>query len=423
MFKKACEVNETKDLILNNEKKIVNFGESYSIVEFFKSTEYYDIFTKVFKDKFDTLMSLVVYKIISSNSMQCADIWYDVNYICEIFCNANLTSQRISEFLVEIGKESVQRRVFSEYSKIFTNKKISTLVDSTGLPNHIDFPLKEWSNHNGNIEEETRLLYVIDRNTGMPTYFRYMAGNIVDVSTLNATIQEMKQYNVEIDYSIVDAGYYSEDNITKLYKEKISFLTRLPSNRKLYKKLIDKHGKSLETNGEIVVYGNRTLYIKEVEVELFEHRGYAYLVHDVKRYSEESNKYIIAAKSDDISDEQIRKDLSQKGKLILISSNQINTEEVIPLYYTRKKDENIFGTLKDDINILPLRVHKIETFRGYIMLSFLALIVELLILEKLNKKYTIDEFLGLTRNLMAKIFDDKIIVMEANKKQKDICEL
>ena len=57
------------------------------------------------------------------------------------------------------------------------------------------------------------------------------------------------------------------------------------------------------------------------------------------------------------------------------------------------------------------------------MLSFLALIVQLIIKRKLNSKYTMDEYLGITHNLMAKVYDKKIIVMETNKKQKDIFKL
>ena len=58
---------------------------------------------------------------------------------------------------------------------------------------------------------EIRLIYVIDRRNGMPVYFRYCPGNIVDVSTLCTTVAELSQYGVSTDYAIVDAGYFSED--------------------------------------------------------------------------------------------------------------------------------------------------------------------------------------------------------------------
>jgi transposase len=64
---------------------------------------------------------------------------------------------------------------------------------------------------------EARLLLVVDRLTKMPLFFRYNAGNIVDVTTLRSTIAELDAFGVNVDYAIVDAGYYSEDNVRGLY--------------------------------------------------------------------------------------------------------------------------------------------------------------------------------------------------------------
>ena len=87
---------------------------------------------------------------------------------------------------------------------------------------------------------ETRLVMVLDRETKMPMHFRLVAGNICDVSTLINTAAEMKNYGLNAGFMLLDAGYYSDRNIRALYKEKISFLTRLPAGRKLFKRLIDK---------------------------------------------------------------------------------------------------------------------------------------------------------------------------------------
>jgi len=48
---------------------------------------------------------------------------------------------------------------------------------------------------------------------------------------------------------------------------------------------------------------------------------------------------------------------------------------VIPLYYTRQIAKRLFGFSKDDLNILPLRVHKEETLRDYLFLHFASLVV------------------------------------------------
>lgn len=47
----------------------------------------------------------------------------------------------------------------------------------------------------------------------MPIYFRYVAGNIIDVSTLITTVNELEQYGVSVSHAILDAGYFSEKNV------------------------------------------------------------------------------------------------------------------------------------------------------------------------------------------------------------------
>ena len=70
--------------------------------------------------------------------------------------------------------------------------------------------------------------------------------NIVDVSTLRTSIPEVKAFGINVRQAIVDAGYYSDKNIKALQHDKISFLLRVPPNRKLYKELTAQHAPTLE---------------------------------------------------------------------------------------------------------------------------------------------------------------------------------
>ena len=69
----------------------------------------------------------------------------------------------------------------------------------------------------------------------MPVYFRYVAGNIVDVSTLITTVSELEQYGVSVNHAILDAEYFSERNAAELFESGIPFMTRLAPNRTLFK--------------------------------------------------------------------------------------------------------------------------------------------------------------------------------------------
>jgi len=65
-------------------------------------------------------------------------------------------------------------------------------------------------------------------------FYRYVPGNIADISTLKTTIDELTALGVEHSFALLDAGYASESNIKHLRKNQIDFLMRLPAGRVLY---------------------------------------------------------------------------------------------------------------------------------------------------------------------------------------------
>ena len=402
---------------------ILNYGDVHSINACIERSVYAPVFKSILPKQNDTLMSLICYKLLRSSAMQYAQTWASGNYASVLYKNAMLSSQEISVFLKKLGSESLWRKFFKSYITKMTGEKTGVIIDSTGLPNEIDFPLSAWSNHGGESEREARLIMVVERYSGMPLYFRYLAGNIVDVSSLANTIEELKEMGINTSFALIDAGYYSEENVTKLFAKSISFLTRLPAGRKLYKTLLSEHSCDLEKVENLVAYGKRALYVKRVQVDLFSHVGYAYIVCDIKRKADEITRYFISAKEDGINEQDIENCLQNKGKFILMSSVEIPINDVVPMYYMRQSAENLFGISKSFLDILPLRTHSIETFRGYLMLTFLTLIVYLEYKKRLCNKYTVEAALMEMSNLMCRIYENNTLISEPTKKMKEIYAL
>ena len=108
-----------------------------------------------------------------------------------LYPGAGLDSRRISEFLESLGREENYRAFFPLHITYVMNQvkdDKGILIDSTGVPNSIHFPLTAISNHNGKINNEMRLIAVVQKSTGMPLYFRYIPGNIIDVNTIVRTV-------------------------------------------------------------------------------------------------------------------------------------------------------------------------------------------------------------------------------------------
>jgi hypothetical protein len=410
------------------EKLILDFGDAFFLDAFIRKIGLSSAIEAIGYGNPDTLYSMICYYILCSTANCHASDWWDGSYTRIMYPKANITSQRISSFLTAIGDEGTYRDFFEEYLKYITKGKSSgtnILIDSTGLPNNIHFPLTAISNHNGEISNEVRLIYVLQQETGLPIFFRYCPGNVIDTSTLIRTIAELKANGVNTKFAIMDAGYYDDINLKTFYANGISFVTRLKENLKIYKRLVAEHIPGIECEDNFVSYNDRYAYVKCVECELVAgERAYAYVGLDIDRKSSESKKLFRRAKSKSMKDSEVYKLMKSKGIFILVSSRRIAKDKILPTYYTRQEIEQIFDISKNYADMLPLRVQSESTFRGHLLLTFLAGVVVKLLQDSLrDTPYNpISLFLNL-KNQKCKVYDDVIITQEAFKKANDCYKL
>jgi len=429
----AYEIEGTSVYELANvrekEKLILDFGDAYCLYFALQETGLHDIIHNLLPGHEDTLMSLVGYKLLASASNRYVEEWWIGSYTSILFPKARIQSQGISKFYRQFGEEKIQREFFKRYlNQFYPNHSVGVLIDSTGLPNDMNFPLPltAINTHNGVTSNETRLLLVVEQKTGMPLFFRYNAGNIVDVTTLRATFAEMKAYNIQITNAIVDAGYYSEANIRSLYgdvdEEPIPFITRMGTNLKLYKTLLAENAEDLTKAKYLLMQRDRLVSVKRVEIDLFGHLGYAYVILDHARREDEIYKYArTTIGSNDVSYEEMDMAMKLKGFCIIISSEKIDTKDILPLYYTRQAAEQVFDVSKNYAELLPLRVHNEDTFRGHILLSFITTVAFLSCNQLLKgTPYNAEGAFMILRNQKCKVFNDYILTKEPNKKMNEI---
>ena len=416
--------------IEGEENLILDFGDVYLLTEHLKRAGIYDVIAGTLPKACDTVMAMTLFRVLSQNANCYASDWWEGSYARLLFPEAALSSQRLSEFLSELGKEAIQRRFFHRYLRYLCkdgNRK-AILIDSTGLANKINFPLAAISTHGGKTSRESRLILAVDRASSMPLFFRYAAGNIVDVTTLRATIAELAQYGVETKLTIVDAGYFCEKNAKSMLDSGIAFLTRVQANRVIFKDLLKTNIKGLTEIKYLTRYHQRLVYIKRVEMMMEGKKVYAYISIDVQRRNDEGYHYLQGALEDkakgSLTDEDIEKKLEGLGVFVLICTECLETHEILPMYYTRQAIEQIFDVSKNNIELLPLRVHSEETFRGHLMLSFIASAAYLTFSYSLKKSAynAVGVFLN-ARNLKCKVYKNIVLVKEPSKITREAAAL
>jgi hypothetical protein len=409
----------------------LGFGDVWMVDQILKQTGLDNVLDNLVPNERDTLKSLVSFRVLEAEPYSYISSWYNKSYAKILYPEAKVDSPRISEFHVTLGSDLIYKQFFDLYLDIISNNSafnnklaVPILLDSTGLPNDIKTHLTAVNNHNGVINNEIRLIYVVDKNTKLPIFFRYVSGNIIDNSTLINTVNMLSAYNLNIELIIMDAGYYSVNNLIQLISSNISFITRITKNRCEYKNLMLEHGSNLENWTNVLTYGIRTLYGKKVPISLYGKELFAYIMLDTYKKHDEISKFILNNEHSSNYEEKYNDVVNSAGKFILLSSDEYDIKQILPLYYTRQQIEQVFDLNKTYAALLPLRCHSEETLRGVLLISFITAII----LSALNNKLTSSKFCSHKaiydlHRLNVTMYESSTIIEELTKNQKEIFSL
>lgn len=423
----------SEPVVPETEKLILDFGDAWFLQEYLSKQPFYNSIQNTLPDERDTLLALIFYRLLTNKGASChAKIWYEGNYSYLAFPYANLTSQNISRVLKELGREEIQRHFFEEYMfSIYGNDGVvGILVDSTGVPNATKMDITQISNHNGDINREVRLIYVIDRDNGMPIYFRYVAGNIIDVSTLITTVSELEQYGISVNHAILDAGYFSEKNAAELFESGIPFMTRLAPNKTVFKNAATENLDGLMSQKYAHRYGERLVFIKKVPANVCGHGAYVYLCIDEDMYLMQHKKTILNALDDKKDFDETDAAIKRLGVFAILASEEITEDKLLPMYYTRQQVEQVFDISKNYADLLPIRVQSEQAFAGHLLICFMATAIMQKLQQELlkhrskkAKSLNAESILDYLRNQKCKVYKDYAIPQEPRKEVNAIYDI
>ena len=408
----------------------VDFGDAFFVDTFLHTSGFVKIIDSIEYGNPDTLHTMILFYILSGVANYDAIHWYEGSIVRLLYPKANLTSQRISDFLSSIGTENKQLAFQTSYVKYIMDKYSSDkniLIDSTGLKNSIHCDLTNVNVHNGKVSNEIRLIFVVQKSTGIPIYYKAIPENIVDVSTLSRILLHLNSLKIEISSCILDAGYNSSDNLDLFYNENhscvIDFITRVRSNDKLFKKMINEELGFIDEKDNFIKFEDRYLFLKKKQVMIGSNKdnpAWLYLGLDCNRMSDELKNLMHRAKKYNLTNDQIYDALQTEGLFGILSSSEYKSEEILPAYYQRQAAEQIFDFAKNYTKLLPLRTNNIHTFNGHLLLSYIATCAVKLI--QLNLKET-NVFFGsrfiCLRNQKCTIYADKIVTDPPQKIAND----
>ncbi len=372
------------------------FGGDYFLSRLIPSIEYNGVLDRIEFQNRDALYALLHFYMLSDRADMHAEYWYKNSYASFLYPKANLASQRISDLYKAIGSADNHRRFLEGHIRYITSSTDDAyyvLVDSTGCPNACDIPITKVSKHENEVNIEFRVVVVVQQSTGLPIYYEVIPGNVVDISTLKRIINKLKLYKCKIRFVLGDAGYCCPAVMERLILSGIEFMTRMNPTYDLYKETVAVHFQEISDPGidNTVRYRGRTVKIVKVKCVIGtdketneKKKGFLYLCRDIQSYHSKADHLMSAKKAKSMTTDEIMKAIDRFGVFAIVSTRDLDPDDVLPEYYTRQGIEQFFDYAKSYGKMLPVRNQNLDTVNGHMLMSFVATFLNILLKNKLN---------------------------------------
>jgi transposase len=404
-------------------------------------------------------------KLINQASLKNLHHVLDDSFLPEMYSlKDSFSSQWLSEFLERLSSKDVAMTSF--YNSLVASEDETLIFDITSLSSasrNIDW-LEYGYNRDGLKLPQVNLGLVLSLHRHIPLYFKLFPGSINDVVTLKNLVAEIRSFGIQKSLFILDRGFYSEENIKEMNSERIDFILPLPFGVKIAKGLVSETNKDIENPVNARRFGGDIFYVLESDVEIGGVNVYGYVLFNKKREGLEINSFFnrLIDIENMLNGKELRGDpfehferiagnfarhfectlkdntiflrrranaisqaVNRFGKTILISSTKRSWDEVLSLYRERDEVEKKFDDLKNELEVMPLRVQKVATLQGLLFIFFLSLVLRAMLLRrarngKILEKSSVEEIIMEMAKVRAVKVGGLWRLTEISKKQRTI---
>ena len=361
--------------------------------------------------------ALITYRLTENESICRGSDWINRSHVLEEF---NLTEfeERTLFRALEVAGDNyeeiillVQKSIFSQYE--FPHTDIN--MDWTSFVlwgNKAEIGRYGYSRgHRPDKKQITVGISQLRSPMNIPIGLTVQPGNVNDQKHFKSTFEQVSPVLKEGSKIIFDKGGQSKDNIDLVLAHKMKYLSAKKlnlSDDKRIKSFVPSYRNCVDAEqniyGEVIEYPSRTDYFFfseqlrqdqiEAKLRLAERK-----LEEAKEIQQALTKgrslpkrfllnnplvrvtYTYQTRLSELSDDQARKLVQaasitgREGFFCLVSSEKLTLQEALKMYRMKDAIEKVFQSLKNDIDIKPLRVWTTKSLCGAILIGFLAQLI------------------------------------------------
>jgi transposase len=400
-----------------NKNICVPIGSMLAVQYFYEKLNFYDIFSKHKSRGLDLnslLIGLVSYKLTENFSIKEAGKWLNQEEILEILNLENFHEKVLYRTLEILGrnKEEILSDILDNMFLIYGFEETDINLDWTSIVLHgTKSKLGKYGysrDHRPDKLQITVGVSELKKPINVPIGITVNKGNVLDLQHFHETYNQVKSKLKKGSLIVFDKGANTIDNIKLIQEDKMTYLTSMKLNASDDKiienfskdkaELVDPQKriygiKIIKPNSIKYFYFSEALQEKQLEAKartilkkLQEAKEIQEIIVKNKKLPKKfriNNELIVIdysfrTKLEELSDEEAIELLKssiingREGFFCLKSNKNLTLVKALEIYREKDSIEKIFNSLKNEIQIKPLRVWSDNSIYGAILLGFIA---------------------------------------------------
>ena len=435
--------------------KVLDYGATFLFERISDRIGLTKVLQECFPDKWQEMLACTWHSISEHEAMYLCEQWAETTHLPE---GLRLSSQRLSE-LIKSFDENSRMNFYRKWAALRIEKEYLAL-DITSVSSYSE--LIQYMEYGYNRDKEDlpqiNMALVFGEKSRLPIYSRVYPGSIKDVSTLRGMSELLKkELNLQSMQYVMDKGFYKEQTIKHLLKERIRFAISVPFTTSLASNAVLEYGDKI-TNPSNAIEINKQLYYAQTIIRTInQHRVYIHIYFDPERKAAEQNTFMhkILKKESDFIENKISEDdplfrkyftlrktktgynihrneaainkhLANSGYLVIMTNDSKDPRYVLEIYRTKDCVEKAFENIKNDLDMKRLRIHSDDAMQGRIFITFIALIISSYVRSimkeaDLYKKFTFSSLVKELKKLkVIRLSNKKTLITELTHSQKII---
>ncbi len=393
------------------------YGATYLLDAIGKKLGITDDLKQCFPDIYRQILSIAYYLILEDkNPLYRFEKWDSLH---KHPYGKNITSQRSSELFAAINEEA-KNKFFSLQGKRRSENEFWAydITSVSSYSEHLRQVQYGWNKENDRLPQ-LNLALVFGEKSNLPFYYRKLAGNIPDSKTIRNLLGDLDALGFSKVKLVMDRGFYSEDNINALFKDRLKFLISGKMSLAFFRKELDTIYDGFRTFEHYSEKYELYCHTVQTEWQYIQHRPYkgdtvseprrVYIhyyynidkaaedekafdrklialrreLESGKRVPEHENLYkkyfeikITPKRSAKITvnEEVVLKAKRYFGFFALLTNETMDAITALEIYRNKDVVEKAFGNLKERLNMRRTLVSSEQSLDGKIFIEFVALI-------------------------------------------------